>query len=251
MQKVSLTLRQLWQVKNIRSKNRSKKYKQHLVWGKTKRICTKWKNHILFQPFIVEKHFKIGQRKIKFPQRKIARRSFVLKETLRLNFLLSPYNLVVNIKGHEAYLQVKEALEFSQLGLLNFEFWHLSKTWIKYIFTKNLQNVNLQKFLNGSVLVIKTQTINDLLETLVLFSNYLEQVTPVGVFFTKRFLWISHSLELFSNFFDTVEDLQVKILQKSNLLVSLFPSLFQFLNLLLVKTLTLVLNFPIIKNNKN
>lgn len=243
MQNVVLTVKQMNQIKLVNSKNRIKKHKRFVFWGKTKRFFTKWKNSILFKPFCVVKYFKIGQHKKRFPQKKIARRSFVLKEALRLNFLLSHYNLVVNIKGQEAYLQVKEALEFSQLGLLNFEFWHLNRTWVKSLFGQNLQKVILKKFLNGSVLVIKTQTINELLDTLELFSNFLEQVTPVGVFVSHKFFSISHSLNLLSNFLQTVEDLETKIYKKSSKFGFLFPCLFQFFYGLLYSVLHGLLDF--------
>lgn len=250
MQRLELSLKQIKEIKSLRNKIIKKKHKQNYVWGKTKRFFTKWKNNMLFQPFVVAKHFKIGQLKIRFPQRKLARRAFVLKETLRLNFLLSPYNLVVNIKGQEAYLQVKEVLEFSQLGLLNFEFWHLSKTWVKSLFSQNFKKVNLQKFLNGSVLVIKTQTINELFDTLELFSNCLEKVTPVGIFFAQRFFWISHGLDLFSTFIETIEELQAKILKKTSNFVFLFSCLFKFLNFKLYQTLHSVLGFQPGNDNK-
>jgi len=138
----------------------------------------------------------------------------VLKTKLKLNFLTSPYNLVVNVKGKDEYFRVKELLGFSELGILNFEYWHLTKYWLSLLFKTNVKEVNLKKCVNGSVLVIQTATFVELLNTLELFNQNLQSVVPVGFFIGYRFVWINTGLVLVSSFLKNVQDIQQNLKKK-------------------------------------
>lgn len=194
--------------------NKIQKKKVFAILGKKKNLQKKWQNCLFFEPFQVTKYLAIGKKKLTFPQRKRARKMHVLKTRLKLSFLNSPYNLVVNVKGKDEYFRIKDLLGFSQLGVLNFEYWHLTKYWLSLLFKTNLKEVNLKKCVNGSVLVIQTATFTELLDTLELFNQNLQSVVPVGFFISHRFVWVNTGLILVSDFLTNVLEIQTKINQQ-------------------------------------
>ena len=175
---------------------------------------------------LLKRQYILSKKKRFFVQKNLARKFYILKKQLKLFCTYSPFNLFFVIRSPKEYARMKTDLSFSQLGLLNFKFWHLKKEWILKIFKKQRENLKNLPLLNGAVLVIKLQSLSVLLETLLLFEH--KNSVCVGFFFFGRMIWPSYFLYNILNLKQNWLLLQRRLENQKQAFISCFKTMFFF-----------------------
>lgn len=175
---------------------------------------------------VFKKQYILSKKKRFFVQKNLARKFYILKKQLKLFCIYSPFNLFFVIRSPKEYARMKTDLAFSQLGLLDFKFWHLKKEWVSKIFKNRKENLENLPLLNGAVLVIKLKSLSVLLETLLLFEH--KNSVCVGFFFFGRMVWPSYFLYNILNFKQNWMFLQQQINTQKQAFITCFKNIFAF-----------------------
>lgn len=193
--------------------------------NRRKAVWKKWKiSFFVGRNTFLKQHYILSKKKRFFVQKNLARKFYILKKQLRLFCIYSPYNLFFVVRSPSEYLKMKTDLSFSNLGLLNFKFWHLKKQWIFQIFKNQKDNLKHLPLLNGAVLVLKLDNLKILLETLLLFEH--KNSVCVGVFFFGRMLWPHYFLQKILDVDNVMLSLCREIRTKTQAIVKCFRVLF-------------------------
>ena len=224
---------------------RERRIARNLTFSKINRkkaIWKKWKiSFFVGRNTFLKQHYVLSKKKRFFVQKNLARKFFILKKQLRLFCIYSPYNLFFFVRSPGEYLQMKTDLFFSNLGLLNFKFWHLKKNWVLELFKEHKKNLKHLPLLNGAVLVLKLDNLKILLETLLLFEH--KNSVCVGVFFFNRMVWPSYFLDKILNVDVNLLALRRGIMHRMQNIVACFRVFFSLFKIFFKNANVIATNF--------